>query len=136
MRLCAMAQLGRRNSSNVCQILVIDDDNAGAQLLIDLLKFAGRTGYELENWQDPVTEIGQKRPDLVIMDVRLQRHHGLDLLRGLRAHPDAAIRGIPVLMTSAENVSVQCMAAGAAGFLEKPFDAESLFRTIQDICGG
>jgi CheY-like chemotaxis protein len=120
----------------VCQILVIDDDRSGAQLLIDLLKFAGRTGYRLENWQDPVTEIGQKRPDLVIMDVRLQRHHGLELLRGLRAHPDAAIRGTPVLMTSAENVSVQCLASGANGFLEKPFDTESLFRAIQDICGG
>ncbi len=136
MRLSAMAQPGRRNRSNVCQILVIDDDHAGAQLLIHLLKFAGRTGYMLENWQDPVTEIGQKRPDLVIMDVRLRVCDGLDLLRQLRTHPDAAIRGIPVLMTSAENVSVQCLGAGAAGFLEKPFDTESLFRAIQEICGG
>lgn len=136
MRLCAMDQPSTRNRRRVCHILVIDDDRTGAQLLIDLLRFADHHGYALENWQDPIGEIGQKHPDLVIMDVRLQRHHGLDLLRGLRAHPDAAIRGIPVLMTSAQNVSVQCLAAGAAGFLEKPFDTESLFRTIQDICGG
>jgi len=117
----------------VSQILVIDDDSSGTQLLIDLLRFAGHRGYALQNWQDPVADVEETRPDLVILDVRLRAHDGLDLLRGLRAHPDAAIGGIPVLMTSAENVSVQCRAAGATGFLEKPFDTESLFRTIQKI---
>ena len=115
------------------QILVIDDDPSGTQLLIDLLRFAGHRGYALENWQDPVAGVEETRPDLVVMDVRLRAHDGLDLLRELRAHPAAAIAGIPVLMTSAENVSVQCRAAGATGFLEKPFDTESLFRTIQEI---
>lgn len=114
-------------------ILVIDDDPSGTGLLIDLLRFEGYQGYPLENWQDPVTDIEQKRPDLVIMDVRLGAHDGFDLLRQLRIHPDAGVAGIPVLMVSAENVSAQCRAAGASGFVEKPFDTESLFRAIQEI---
>jgi CheY-like chemotaxis protein len=117
----------------VSQILVIDDDPSGTQLLIDLLRFAGHRGYALENWQDPVAGVEETRPDLVIMDVRLRVHDGLDLLRGLRAHPDAVIAGTPVLMTSAENLSAQCRTAGATGFLEKPFDTACLFRTIQEI---
>jgi CheY-like chemotaxis protein len=117
----------------VSQILVIDDDSSGTQLLIDLLRFVGHRGYPLENWQDPVAEIEQERPDLVLMDVHLRSHDGLDLLRQLRAHPDAQIGGIPVLMMSAENASARCRAAGATGFVEKPFDTESLFRTIQEI---
>jgi CheY-like chemotaxis protein len=87
----------------------------------------------LEDWQDPVARVEQERPDLVIMDVRLGVHDGLDLLRQLRAHPDARVAGTPVLMVSAEDLSAQCTAAGASGFVEKPFDTESLFRTIQEI---
>lgn len=115
------------------KILVIDDDPTGTGLLIDLLRFADCTGYPLENWQDPVAYVEQTRPGLVIMDVHLGVHDGLELLRQLRAHPDASVAGIPVLMVSAENVSAQCRAAGASGFAEKPFDTESLFRTIQEI---
>ena len=115
------------------QILVIDDDPSGTNLLIELFRFAGYHGYPLENWHDPVAEVEQKRPDLVIMDVRLRTHGGLDLLRRLRDHPDAGIRGLPVLMMSAENLSARCLAAGATGFMEKPFDTESLFRAIREI---
>ena len=115
------------------KILVIDDDPTGTGLLIDLLRFADRQGYPLENWQDPVAEVEQKLPDLVIMDVHLRVHDGLDLVRQLRAHPDASVAGIPVLMVSAEDLSASCRAAGASGFVEKPFETESLFRTIQEI---
>jgi CheY-like chemotaxis protein len=117
----------------VYQILVIDDDPTGTGLLIDLLQFAGYQGYPLENWRDPVAYVEQRRPDLVIMDVRLRVHDGLDLLRQLRAHRDTGVGGIPVLMVSAEDVSTRCRAAGASGFVEKPFDTEALFRTIQEI---
>jgi FixJ family two-component response regulator len=34
---------------------------------------------------------------------------------------------------SAEDLSASCRAAGASGFVEKPFDTETLFRTIQEI---
>ena len=115
------------------KILVIDDDPAGTGLLIDLLQFAGYRGFPLENWQDPISHVEQQRPDLVIMDVHLRVHDGLDLLRQLRAHPDSSVAGTPVLMVSAEDLSAQCTAAGASGFAEKPFDTESLFRSIQEI---
>lgn len=115
------------------QILVIDDDPTGTQLLIDLLRFAGHQGFPLENWQDPVADIVQRRPDLVIMDVRLKVYDGLDLLCRLRAHSDRQVRSTPVLMVSAEDSSARCRMAGADGFVEKPFDTESLFRAVQEI---
>ena len=115
------------------KILVIDDDLTGTGLLIDLLRFAGFQGFPLEDWQDPVAHVEHERPALVIMDVRLGTHNGLDLLRQLRAHPDAGVASTPVLMMSAEDLSAQCAAAGASGFAEKPFDTESLFQTIQEI---
>jgi len=65
----------------VHKILVIDDNPTGAGLLIDLLHFAGYQGVPLENWEDPVAYVEQEHPDLVIMDVHLGAHDGLDLLR-------------------------------------------------------
>ena len=115
------------------QILVIDDDPTGTQLLIDLLHFAGHRGFPLENWQYPVADIEQERPDLVIMDVRLKVYDGLDLLRQIRAHSDPQVRSVPVLMMSAEDSTARCQAAGANGFVEKPFDTESLFRAVEEI---
>ena len=115
------------------QILVIDDDPTGAQLLIDLLHLEGHRGIALENWRDPVAGVQTQRPDMVIMDVRLGNHDGLEVLRQLRSHPDAGVGRIPVLMISAENAAARCRTAGASGFVEKPFDTESLFRTIQEV---
>jgi CheY-like chemotaxis protein len=115
------------------RVLVIDDDPTGTQLLIDLLHFAGHQAYPLENWQDPVAVIEQKRPDLVIMDVRLSIYSGLDLLCQFRAHSDPRVRSTPVLMMSAEDASARCQTAGASGFIQKPFDSESLFRAIQEM---
>ena len=115
------------------KILVIDDDPSGTGLLIALLQLSGYQGYALENWQDPVAGVEQERPALVIMDVRLGTHNGLDLLRQLRAHPDAGVASTPVLMMSAADLSARCQEAGASGFVEKPFDTEALIRTIQEI---
>jgi CheY-like chemotaxis protein len=117
----------------VPKILVIDDDPSGTGLLITLLQLEGYTGYPLEDWQDPIANIADERPALVIMDVRLGVHDGVDLLRQLRAHPDASVAGTPVLMVSADDLSDSCRAAGASGFVEKPFDTEALIRTIQEI---
>ena len=87
----------------------------------------------MEDWQDPIANVEQERPALVIMDVRLGVHDGIDLLRQLRAHPHAGVAGTPVLMVSAQDMSALCRAAGASGFVEKPFDTRALCRTIQEI---
>jgi DNA-binding response OmpR family regulator len=117
----------------VNQILVIDDDPSGTGLSIALLQLTGYQGCSPEHWQDPVADAAKMRPALVIMDVHLGAHDGLNLLRQLRAHPDEDVARTPVLMMSAEGLSVQCREAGASGFVEKPFDTGSLVRTIQEI---
>ena len=115
------------------KILVIDDDPSGTGLLIALLQLSGYQGCALEDWQDPVADVARERPALVIMDVHLGTHDGLELLRQLRVHPDAGVASTPVLMMSAEDLSAPCLEAGASGFVEKPFDTASLVRTIQEI---
>ena len=115
------------------RILIIDDDPSGTQLLITLLGFEGYEGFKPQDWENPLSDIEQERPDLVLMDVRLINRDGVELLRQLRAHSDPAVARTPVLMMSAEDHSARCRNAGANGFLEKPFDRVALLSEIQRV---
>jgi CheY-like chemotaxis protein len=117
-------------------ILVIDDDPTGTQLLLTLLGLEGYHGCKLENWADPLSDIERLCPDLVLMDVRLSTIDGLQLLRQIRAHPEPRVAGTPVLMMSAEDLREQCQSAGADGFVEKPFELDTLVGAIQHIMEG
>ncbi|MGD8625498.1 MAG: response regulator [Anaerolineae bacterium] len=120
----------------MARILIIDDDPSGTQLLITLLGFEGYEGLKPENWRDLVADVDRLRPDLVLMDVRLRTLDGILLLRELREQPDPELARIPVLMMSAEDHRRRCMAAGANGFIEKPFDRIELLDTIENILKG
>ena len=124
------------NNKPMYNILVIDDDPTGTQLLLSLLALEGHQGWKLENWTEPVSDLERLSPDLVLMDVRLSTMDGLQLLRRIRAHPEPRIAGIPVLMMSAEDLRVQCQSAGADGFVEKPFELDALLGAIQHILEG
>ncbi len=115
------------------KILIVDDDPSGTQLLITLLGFEGYQGFKPQDWKNPIADIQRERPDLVFIDVRLISRDGVELLKQLRAHPDPAVAQTPVLMMSAEDHSVRCRAAGANGFLEKPYERLTLLNEIRRI---
>lgn len=128
-----MGQPQVRSKRQLYKILVIDDDRSGTELLITLLELEGFQGSRLEDWADPLADLERQRPDLVIMDVYLSVRDGVELLSEIRAHSEPRIADTPVLMVSAEDLKARCMAAGANGFVEKPFDLEKLVVTIREI---
>jgi DNA-binding response OmpR family regulator len=117
----------------VLKILIIDDDRAGTQLLSTLLDFEGHRALALQNWEDPVSDVEQYRPDLVIMDVYLRATNGLDVLGQIRMHANPDIANTAVLMMSAEDQHLRSLQAGANGFLEKPFQIETLVSLICEL---
>jgi len=117
----------------VQKILIIDDDPSGTLLLVTMLGLEGYQPVKLENWREPIEDLEQQRPDLVLMDVYLRTTTGFDLLRRLRAHPDADLARTPVLMMSAEDLCIRCEQEGADGFLAKPFTMRALMQTIRSM---
>jgi DNA-binding response OmpR family regulator len=117
----------------VQNILIIDDDPTGTQLLITLLLLDGHHAHELESWKHPLGDVEKDRPSLVIMDVHLQTKNGLELLNQIRAHPNPEVASTPVLMISADDYHLRCQRAGASGFLMKPFDYEELLDIVKKI---
>jgi two-component system OmpR family response regulator len=120
----------------VCKILVIDDDPTGTELLLTLFRLEGYQGDSVQNWADPLSEIVEKDPDLVVMDVRLSGKDGLELLRQLRSHPSPDVASTPVLMMSGEDHRLQSRSAGANGFVDKPFRWDTLRGAIESIMEG
>ena len=116
------------------KILVVDDQLDAAKLLIALLRLDGFEAERLEaNWQDLAEEVEKRKPDLVILDVRLPEITGLELLRQLRAHPDADVASVSVLLTSALDSRYEGELAGANGFMLKPYTRQELLHAIQAI---
>jgi CheY-like chemotaxis protein len=72
---------------------------------------------------DGLAAVRMQRPQLILLDMQLPDIDGLELLRHLKQGADTA--AIPVLIVSADATPArveQALAAGAAGYMGKPFD--------------
>jgi PAS domain S-box-containing protein len=77
--------------------------------------------------------IREHHPDLILLDLHLPDLHGRDVLEQLKRDPATA--AIPVVVLSADATPAQferLLAAGAAGYLTKPIDVESLLNTVRN----
>jgi len=106
-------------------VLIIDDDPGVQSMVADFFgrnDFRVRTGVNLADLNRQVASGGV---NLVILDIRLERENGLDLLRELRAHSD-----LPVIITTGhrrdEIDRVVGLELGADDYMTKPFSLHEL----------
>jgi len=96
-------------------------------------------GHEVVEAADGVEALDLARTaaaDLVISDVNMPRMDGISLVRELRGLPDYKFTPILLLTTeSGDDKKQEGKAAGATGWLVKPFDPEALLTTIKRVLG-
>ena len=118
----------------MARILAVDDSPSMRQMVSIALAGAG---YEVEQACDGVEAlaIAQKsRFDLVITDVNMPNMDGITLVRELRGKPNYKFVPLLVLTTEATpERKQQGKAAGATGWLVKPFNPERLLATIAKV---
>ena len=111
------------------RILVVDDDPDIVLVLVSLLEEAG---YEVTTAErrDDLARLGEGAlPDLIVLDLYLSGQDGRQVARHLKAQE--ATQRIPILMLSAHpDAAREAEAAGADGFLPKPFDLDTLLKTV------
>ncbi|RYF48955.1 MAG: response regulator [Comamonadaceae bacterium] len=76
----------------------------------------------------------RKQPRLVILDMKLTRVHGLEVLRAMRADP--ATQGVPVVVLSSSTEKAEldrCYEAGANSVVRKSLDYEELRRKMRQV---
>lgn len=113
------------------RLLIIDDDPTTCQLLALQLEMEGYTCATLSDPVQAMEVIGEESPTLVLVDYHMGTHDGLDLLRTIRSH--AACRDLPVVVMSALDHQQESQAAGASGFVLKPFSLRVLIRTLREV---
>jgi DNA-binding response OmpR family regulator len=109
-------------------ILVADDEPAITALFAQMLDYAGFRVVQAHGGAEAVSLARQRKPDLILLDVMMPDLDGRDACQVLKM--DQTLRDVPVvLFSSADERDVYWRAAGADGFLQKPFS----IRTLPDV---
>jgi two-component system chemotaxis response regulator CheY len=119
-------------------ILIVDDYRTMRRIVRNLLSQLGFDDIEeAEDGVGALARLEQRRFGLVISDWNMEPMDGLQLLAEVRARPD--MRHLRFIMVSAyghaERVAA-AEAAGADGYIVKPFDADDLDHQIVRVVGG
>src|SRR6187551_219345 len=114
------------------QILVIEDDPAIRETLVDILQFNQLQVLSAPNGQEGLALAQRHQPDVILSDVAMPVMDGFALLAALRA--DDRTRSIPVIILSASIEAErmrQGMDLGAEDYITKPFTEEQIIRSIR-----
>ncbi|MDA9643483.1 sigma-54 dependent transcriptional regulator [Candidatus Pelagibacter sp.] len=113
------------------EILIIDDNADIRNILNDLITDAGYQTRLAANYNQALTEIDKKLPDVAIIDVKLDKgdNDGLELL----AHIKNKNKDIPVIIITGHaniEMAIKALKTGAFEFIEKPFNQERLLNFV------
>ncbi len=122
-------------------ILLVEDNPMDVDLTLRALKkrrlvneiHVARDGEEALAWI-PRWEAGEPRPAVVLLDLKLPRVDGLEVLRQYKQHPVLRVLPVVVLTTSADSGDVQsAYALGANSYLVKPVEFEKFVDLSETI---
>ncbi|MDY3552885.1 response regulator [Gemmata sp. JC717] len=115
-------------------ILIVDDSPTMRQMVGDTLRGAGYAVLEGVNGSDALAKVAGRTVHLVITDFNMPVMGGLVLIERLRAKPEFRFTPILVLTTESETSrKEQGKAAGATGWVTKPFDPVRLVQVVKRL---
>ena len=117
-------------------ILAVDDSGSLRQMVAFSLNAAGYQVIEAVDGQDGLNKARTQVVDLVLTDQNMPNMDGLTLIKSLRAME--SYKSVPILMLTTESsdeMKSQGRAAGATGWLVKPFDPKRLIDVVKKVIG-
>ena len=117
-------------------ILAVDDSASMRQMVAFTLKSSGYEVIEAVDGLDGLDKARAGQVSLVLTDQNMPRMDGLTLIRRLRGLPE--YRRTPILMLTTEasaEMKAEGRAAGATGWLVKPFDPLKLIEVVKKVIG-
>src|SRR6266540_617143 len=126
--------VGPDESAMARRVLTIDDSKTMRDMLMLTLADAGFDVLQAVDGQDGLDVLDKERVDVVITDINMPRMDGYEVIRRLRANPDHKRTPILVLTTESEAEKRNlARAAGATGWMVKPFDPDRLVATVRKV---
>ena len=118
----------------MANVLVVDDSNSIRDMVSFTLKSAGYQTVEAKDGQEGLSKAQTGSFDLVISDVNMPNMDGITLCGELRKLPNFKFTPILMLTTeSSTDMKMRGKAAGATGWLVKPFNPDKLLATIKRV---
>jgi two-component system chemotaxis response regulator CheY len=117
-------------------ILAVDDSTSMRQMVAFTLKGAGYEVTEAADGQQALDIAKTRGFDMVLSDVNMPVMDGIELIKNLRTLP--TYKFTPILMLTTEAGTEKKMegkAAGATGWIVKPFNPEQLLKTVSRVLG-
>jgi len=118
------------------QVLIVDDSSSMRQMVSYTLSSAGHDVVSASDGVEAlrIAEDQHEQFDLVITDINMPEMDGITLIERLRSLPKYHFRPILVLSTeSTPERKSQGKAAGATGWIVKPFDPDELLGVVQKV---
>jgi two-component system, chemotaxis family, chemotaxis protein CheY len=117
-------------------IMTVDDTASMRQMISFTLNSIGHSVLEACDGEDALKLARDNKVDLVIADINMPNMDGITLVKSLRALPD--YRYTPILMLTTESQEAKRQegrAAGATGWIVKPFNPEQLLTVVKKVLG-
>ena len=115
-------------------VLVVDDAVTMRQMVSFTLRKGGYAVVEAEDGQDGLNKLQSATFDLIITDLNMPVMDGITFIQNVRKMP--GMKSKPILMLTTEGLASkkdQGKAAGASGWIVKPFDPEKLLLTLAKV---
>jgi DNA-binding response OmpR family regulator len=132
-----MINMLESNQPSSARILLVEDDDAGRQLMSDYLESYGYKILGLPKGSGFALAMNQFRPDLVLLDLKLPDIDGYALLQQRQRHPDWL--KVPVIVISAlafQADQQRALKLGACQYVIKPINLTQLKQTIRQQLSG
>ncbi|MEO5356913.1 MAG: response regulator [Nitrospirae bacterium YQR-1] len=117
-------------------IMTVDDSASVRQMVSFTLKGAGYTVVEAVDGKDALAKLAVTPVNMVITDLNMPNLDGIGLIKGIRALPD--FKFIPIIMLTTESQDSRKQegkAAGATGWIVKPFKPDQLLGVVKKVLG-
>lgn len=117
-------------------ILCVDDSASIRQMVTFALQSAGYRAETAVDGADALTKLSGNPLALIITDLNMPNLDGIGMIRKIRALP--AYAGVPIVMLTTESDDTKKQegkAAGATGWLVKPFDQARLLAVVSKLVG-
>ena len=115
------------------RVLIVDDDQDARELVTEVLRSRGAAVRAVGSADECLTEIDRAVPDVLLSDIAMPGHDGLELMRRLRQRSASSGGGVPAIALTAyarDEDRERSIAAGFDVHLSKPVDLDALAATV------
>jgi CheY-like chemotaxis protein len=129
----ALAGRTEQTPQPIRKVMVVDDDDLFREMLSETLSYHGYIPYAVEDADHALQELNRGSVDAIITDIKMPGMDGISLMKKVKqARPDLPVVLITAFL-SEDEAAREAANVTADGFLNKPFDTESIISLLRDL---